>query len=168
MPADTISLIGMPGTGKSTVGVILAKQLGMRFVDSDIELQSQRGRCLQDILEIEGFLALRALEEEVLLSIDLHDAVLATGGSAIYSQSALQRLKACGPIVNLETEVGLLKERINRAPARGIASDPALTLDEVLAERAPLYDRHATFTIPTAALSPDEIAAEIIRRVALA
>ncbi len=157
----TISLIGMPGSGKSTVGIILAKQLGMRIVDSDLDIQSRAGRSLQSILDMEGYTALRRREEDVLLDIDLHNAVLATGGSAVYSDAAVARLQAAGPLVYLQTDLAALRQRIAAAPPRGIASDPALSLEQLCAQRIPLYERFASLTIVTDGKTPQQIATDI-------
>ncbi len=92
----TISLIGMPGAGKSTVGVVLAKLCGLAFVDTDLAIQSHAGATLQDILEREGYLHLREIEEGILLGVALENAVIATGGSVVYSEVAMRRLRSAG------------------------------------------------------------------------
>ena len=94
---DTISLIGMPGAGKSTVGVILAKLAGLRFADTDLEIQLRAGATLQEILERDGHLHLRALEEQVLLALPLDGAIISTGGSVVYSEAIMRRLREAGP-----------------------------------------------------------------------
>jgi len=137
----TVSLIGMPGAGKSTAGVLLAKELGLRFTDTDLDIQQQAGMTLQDILESRGHLPLRALEEQVLLSVNLEDAVIATGGSVVYSDAIMQRLKNAGPVVYLRVELAELERRVAAAPPRGIASD--LGYGAVYEERCPLYESYA-------------------------
>ncbi len=157
----TISLIGMPGAGKSTVGVVLAKLCGLAFVDTDLAIQSHAGATLQEILEREGYLHLRELEESILLSVALERAVISTGGSVVYSEPAMQRLRAAGPVVYLSADLDTLERRVAAAPLRGIASDAAQTFADVFAERTPLYERHADITVDASAGSADTVAALI-------
>ena len=147
MPSKTISLIGMPGAGKSSIGVILAKHCGLRFVDTDLDLQVRAGATLQEILERDGFQRLRQLEHEVLLTIDLAGAVIATGGSVVYSADAMRRLRAAGPVAYLRADLATLQKRVAAAPPRGIACDPELGYAAVFAERTPLYQRYADLTV---------------------
>jgi shikimate kinase len=137
----------MPGAGKSSIGVILAKRCGLRFVDTDLDLQVRAGATLQEVLERDGYQRLRQLEQEVLLTIDLEGAVIATGGSAVYSADAMRRLKAAGPVVYLQAGLATLQKRVANAPPRGIACDPGLGYATVFAERTPLYQRYADLTV---------------------
>jgi len=141
-----IILIGMPGSGKSTVGVQLAKTLGLNFIDTDIMIQTQEGRQLQDIQDNDGHVTLRAIEEHVILGLDALGALISTGGSAIYSDTAMQHLKSLGIIVFLEVSVDELKKRINGQGPRGIACSEGQTFSDIHAERAPLYRRYADIT----------------------
>ena len=159
---DTISLIGMPGAGKSTVGILLAKLGGLRFADTDLDIQVREQATLQEILERDGHLRLRAIEEEVLLEIPLEQTVVSTGGSVVYSERAMARLRAAGPTVYLQTDLATLEQRVAAAPPRGIASSMAESYAEVFAERTPLYRRFADLTIDTAGKTPDALAAEIL------
>ena len=161
----TISLIGMPGCGKSSVGVLLAKLTGLRFIDSDLDIQRREGATLQQIIERSDYHYLRRVEEQVLLDLALDDAVLATGGSAVYSAAAMQRLAAAGPLVYIEVQPELLRERIRRAPPRGIAGDPAQSFADMFAERTALYRRHATLTLDAGRDTPEDIALRIQRRL---
>lgn len=161
----TISLIGMPGAGKSTVGVILAKLCGLRFVDSDIDIQLREGATLQEILEVHGHRYLRAVEEEVLLALPLERAVIATGGSVVYSPRIMARLRAAGPVVYLRVELPTLERRVAAAPLRGIASAAGLSFADIHAERCPLYERYADLTVDATAASADAIAAQILHRL---
>lgn len=165
MPANTISLIGMPGAGKSTIGVVLAKLSGRRFVDTDLDIQVRAGATLQQILDSRGHQYLRALEQEVLLGIDLDGAVIATGGSAVYSEPAMQRLKIAGPVVYLEASLATLEKRVAAAPLRGIACDPGQTFTDIFAERTPLYLRYADLIVDAAAGSPEAVATTILREL---
>ena len=150
MPAmnpDTISLIGMPGAGKSSVGVLLAKLLGLNFVDSDLLIQVRNSASLQAILERDGYLRLRQLEEEVLLQTPLAATLLATGGSAVYSEAAMSRLRQLGPVVFIDTPLPVLMERVDDEHQRGIARAPGQDFGDIFAERQPLYQRYAEITV---------------------
>lgn len=161
----TISLIGMPGAGKSTVGVILAKVGGLRFVDTDLEIQQREHATLQQIIEERGYLHLRAIEQEILLETDLDNAVISTGGSVVYSARAMQRLRAAGPVVYLEVDLATLQRRVAAAPLRGIASPSQHTYAEVYAERTPLYRQYADVTVDAGMACADSVAAAILQRV---
>lgn len=161
----TISLTGMPGAGKSTVGVILAKLCGLRFIDTDLDIQVRENATLQHILERDGYQRLRAIEQEVLLAIPLEHAIISTGGSVVYSQPGMRRLKAAGAVVYLEADLATLEQRVSAAPLRGIACDPGQTYARVFAERTPLYKRYADITIDASGAGPDAVAAEIFARL---
>jgi shikimate kinase len=166
MTATTISLIGMPGAGKSTIGVLLAKYLGMRFTDTDLDIQVRAGATLQHLLEREGYQRLRALEQEVLLDIALSGAVIATGGSAVYSEAAMHRLRTAGPVVYLEVDFDTLQGRVAAAPLRGIACPAGQDFAAICAERAPLYRRYCDVTVNGAG-TPERVAAAILRELGL-
>lgn len=159
----SISLIGMPGAGKSTVGVLLAKLSGLRFVDTDLDIQVRARATLQQILEKAGYRHLRALEQEVLLDIDLDGAIISTGGSVVYSQSIMHRLRTAGPVVYLDVDLPTLTRRVAAAPLRGIACDASHGLTDVFAERTPLYRRYADVTVNAANGTPDAVAAAILQ-----
>ena len=160
--ATTISLIGMPGAGKSTIGVVLAKLGGLAFVDTDLDIQLKANATLQQILEREGYRRLRAIEQEVLLAISLKRSVVATGGSVVYSEEAMARLKKSGPVVYLELDLPTLQRRVSTAPPRGIASDAGQDYAEIFAERTPLYRHYADFTINAGSGSPEALASSIL------
>lgn len=138
-----VILIGMPGSGKSTLGVQLAKCLGLNFVDTDLLIQTQQGRQLQDIIDDQGYQALRQIEEHILQNIQLKNTVIATGGSVVYSQKAMQHLKSLGLVVFLEVELAILNKRVNNETSRGIARPKGQTFTDVYNERTPLYDLYA-------------------------
>lgn len=163
---DTISLIGMPGAGKSTIGVLLAKLSGRRFVDTDLDIQVRAGATLQQILERDGHLQLRALEQQVLLDVDLAGAVIATGGSVPYSDAAMQRLRAAGPVVYLEADLATLEQRVAAAPPRGIASDSNQDFAGIFAERTPLYSHYADLRVDATGSGPEAVAAIILQWLA--
>ena len=160
--AATINLIGMPGAGKSTVGVLLAKLTGLRFTDTDLEIQVREAATLQQIVERDGYRRLRAIEQEILLAIPLDKAVISTGGSVVYSEPAMRRLQAAGPTVYLAADLSTLEQRVAAAPLRGIASNSGDSFAQVYAERTPLYQRYADLTVDAAAHSPDALAAQIL------
>lgn len=162
---DTISLIGMPGAGKSTIGVILAKLCGLRFVDTDLDIQVNAGATLQDILERDGYLYLRELEQDVMLAVELRRAIVATGGSVVYSPASMHRLKMAGPVVYLETDLATLQQRVAGAPPRGIASDSGQGFPEIYAERTPLYRQYADLMVDAGKGTPQTVAAEILRKL---
>jgi shikimate kinase len=159
----TISLIGMPGAGKSTVGVLLAKLVGLQYTDTDLSIQQREQASLQDVLEREGHVNYRRIEEEVVLAEPLDERVVATGGSVIYSDTAMQRLLAAGPVVYLRVDVETLKQRIAINPLRGIASDGAQSYEDIYAERTPIYERYATHSVDAVGGNADAIAALIVQ-----
>jgi shikimate kinase len=165
MRANTISLIGMPGAGKSTIGVVLAKLSGLRFVDTDLDIQVRAGATLQQILDSDGYQHLRDLEQDVLLGIDLESAIIATGGSVVYSEAAMQRLKAAGLVVYLEAELATLEQRVAAAPLRGIACHAGQDFTDIFAERTPLYRRYADLTVDATAGIPETVALVILKRL---
>jgi shikimate kinase len=161
---SNIILIGMPGAGKSTVGVILAKQASLQFVDTDILIQSLQKRTLQDIVDSDGYENLRQIEEETLIGIDIRNCVIATGGSAVYSDRAMQQLKRDGIAVFLDLDLGVLESRVKDYSRRGLAKRPDQDFADLFLERTLLYRKYADITISNSNLTPEEISAEIIER----
>ena len=162
---ETISLIGMPGAGKSTVGVLLAKMAGLGFRDTDLDIQLHAKATLQEILEREGHLSLRAIEEEILLEIPLGNSVISTGGSVVYSEAAMTRLASAGPVIYLKSDFATLEQRVASTPNRGIASGTEQSFAEVFAERIPLYQRYADITIDTVRFTAEEVAVRVLEAV---
>ena len=156
-----IVLIGMPGSGKSTVGVILAKETAMGFVDTDLSIQTAQGRTLQDILDGDGHMALREIEEKILLGLELKNHVIATGGSAVYSTAAMEHLKRNGIFVFLKVDLPTIRARVDNFDTRGIAKRPDQTMEELFQERHELYSRYADITIDGRDL-PQEVACRAI------
>jgi shikimate kinase len=159
---ESIVLIGMPGVGKSTVGVLLAKELAREFVDTDLMIQTREGKTLQDIVYETDFQHLRALEEAEVLALNSDRHVIATGGSVVYSDRAMQRLKALGQVVFLDLDFNTLQGRIENFSTRGIASPANQNLDEIYTERLPLYRRYADITIDCRGKELPQVVAEII------
>lgn len=167
MPATTISLIGMPGAGKSTIGVVLAKLSGRRFVDTDLNIQVQAGATLQQLLDSKGYQYLRSLEEEVLLGIELGGAIIATGGSVVYSEVVMRKLTTAGPVVYLQVDLPTLQQRVAAAPLRGIACAAGQDFAGIFAERTPLYKRYADLVVDASAGTPETVARAILQALEL-
>ena len=142
-----IVLIGMPGAGKSTTGVILAKALRRQFIDTDLVIQEHAGRLLQDIIDTEGPDAFKTLEEETVLSLHCQSAVIATGGSVVFSGRAMKHLKSNGVVVYLKISFDDMERRLRNITTRGIVLSRGETLQEMYDERIPLYERYAAITV---------------------
>jgi shikimate kinase len=162
---DNIILIGMPGAGKSTVGVILAKLTSRDFMDTDLLIQISERRPLQEIVDRDGHMALRRIEEDVILSLDCRRHVIATGGSAVYSDPAMAHLRSIGIIVFLDLELDTLQSRIRDFDTRGLAKRPGQGLKDLFEERLPLYNRYADVTVDCSGLTQEEVGAAIIREI---
>ncbi len=160
-----IVLIGMPGSGKSTVGIILAKLTSKSFVDTDVLIQINEGRSLQAIVDNDGHMVLRAIEERVLLTLECQNHVISTGGSAAYSESAMHHLKGDGIVVFLHADLDTLRGRIRNFDTRGLAKRPDQTFEDLFQERLSLYSRYADFTIETVGYSQEEVCSHIIEAV---
>lgn len=165
MGKSNIILIGMPGSGKSTVGVILAKLLAKRFMDTDILIQNRANRSLQDIVDNDGHMVLRRIEEEVLLSIRCKNHVIATGGSAAYSEAAMQHLQKDGITVFLRANLPTLKERIHNYETRGLAKRPEQSFQDLFEEREVLYKRYSSISVECSNLTQDQVADAIAQRI---
>ncbi len=157
--------IGMPGSGKSTVGVLAAKRLGMGFVDTDLLIQEEAGRTLQEIVDQDGYQALRHIEEQVLLKLSVENQVISTGGSAVYSDAAMRHLKANGTVVFLDIPLDVVIQRIGDYSLRGISRRPDQSLSELFDERFALYSRYADITVKGEGLTQDQVCEAIIRHL---
>ena len=164
---ENIILIGMPGCGKSTVGVVLAKALGMDFIDSDLLIQRREGKRLARIIEEMGDDGFRDVENEVNASIDAQGCVIATGGSVIYGQEAMAHLRSIGTVVYLQLSYAQVEERLGDLHARGVTVKPCQTLRDLYNERCPMYERHAHVTIPCDGLRLREVVAQIRQTLGL-
>jgi len=162
---SNLVLIGMPGSGKSTVGVILAKKTSRDFVDTDLLIQTSQGRNLQDIVDHDGYVALRHIEERVLLDLSVRNHVIATGGSAVYSDQAMAHLKSDGLAIFLDVDSATLESRIPDFSTRGLAKRPDQSLSELFKERFGLYARYADITIKCDKLTHEEVCARIIEEI---
>ena len=147
MNRDNIVLIGMPGVGKSTVGVVLAKNMGYSFVDSDLLIQEQEGKLMHEIIEERGLDGFNEVENQVNSSIDISRAVIATGGSVVYGAQAMEHLKQIGTVVYLSLPFEELSERLGDLNERGVSIRDGQTLEDLMQERTPLYEKYADVTI---------------------
>jgi shikimate kinase len=160
--SSNIVLIGMPGSGKSTVGIILAKMMSRSFVDTDILIQTKQRRPLQEIIDAEGHMELRRIEEEILLDMRCVNHVIATGGSAVYSHVAMKHLKSDGTAVFLKADIGALRSRIHNFETRGLAKRPDQSFADLFAERSALYTRYADITIECSDTSQEAVCGKIM------
>ena len=148
---NNVTLIGMPGSGKSTVGVLLAKALGLQFLDTDLLIQEREGALLQDVVDRLGVEPFLDLEGAVLAGLDCAGTVIAPGGSAVCREAGIARLRTLGRVVYLHVPLAELERRVNNITTRGIAMAPGETLAHVFARREPLYRRYAHLTVEVAA-----------------
>ncbi|MGD8541370.1 MAG: shikimate kinase [Desulfobacteraceae bacterium] len=162
---SNVILIGMPGVGKSTVGVLLAKELGLSFLDTDLGIQAAQGRSLQAIIDREGVARFREIEERCVLALTCRRHVIATGGSVVYSPRAMAHLGAMGAIVLLELDAEGLMLRLGNLQTRGVLRAPGQTIAELCSERRPLYRRYAHLRIDCRDQTPDALVARIVARL---
>ena len=151
-----ITLIGMPGAGKSTIGVLLAKSLLMDFVDTDLLIQQKYSSSLCDIINKKGIEEFLKIENNVICSRSFSNCVIATGGSAVYGEEAMEKLKAAGKVIYLKLSPEELEKRINNIHTRGIAMKEGTTIAALYGERAPLYEKYADITIECSGMTPEE------------
>ena len=164
---NNIVLIGMPGAGKSTNGLLLAKALGKDFIDTDVLIQVRAGKTLQQIMNETDYVELRRIEESVLTGIDVQNFVIATGGSAVYSSAGMKHLGRNAMIIYLDTPLPTLQERIHDKDTRGIACHPNQSFDDLFNERTKLYRRYADVTIDCDQHSPEKVVGAILTNTIL-
>lgn len=162
---SNIVLIGMPGAGKSTVGVVLAKRLGRIFVDSDLVIQERQGMLLHEIIEEKGLYGFLQVEEAVNASLEMSGAVIATGGSVIYGEKAMEHLKRISTVVYLQLPFATIAERLGDLNERGVALQDGQSLRSLYEERVPLYEKYADIVIPCENKMLREIVVEIAKRL---
>ena len=158
-----IVLIGMPGAGKSTVGVVLAKRMGMSFMDSDLVIQEQEGKTLHEIIEERGTEGFLEVENRVNASIQPRNTIIATGGSVIYGKSAMEHLSEIGKVCYLKLSYESIDERLGDLEQRGVALKTGQSLIDLYKERIPLYEKYANITIDCENKNIREIVSEIAR-----
>lgn len=140
---ENIILIGMPWSGKSTTGVLLAKALAMPFVDTDVLIQASEGKTLQEIINMEGVAAMRQREEQHILALECRGHIIATGGSVVYSDTAMKHLKRSGRCYYLQLPLSVVESRATNIDYRGLVREPGQSLADLYAIREPLYRRYA-------------------------
>jgi shikimate kinase len=166
MKKDNIILIGMPASGKSTVGVILAKILGYNFVDADIVIQEKEGRKLSEIIETEGIDGFIEVENRLNAGIEAQKTVIATGGSVVYGKEAMDHYKNIGRVVYLKVDMDNLTKRLRDVKQRGVVMRDGQSLISLYNERTVLYDRYADITVDEKDHSMEEVVADILSALA--
>ena len=144
---NNITLIGMPGAGKSSIGVVLAKVLGYQFIDSDLLIQKAEKRTLSEIIADEGTEGFKAIENRVNASIQVENTVIATGGSVVYGKEAMEHLKSIGTVVYLKQNLRVLQRRLRNLKGRGVVLKEGQTLVDLYKERTVLYEKYADITV---------------------
>ena len=156
MEKNNITLLGMPGVGKSTIGVILAKILGYKFIDTDLIIQEQEGRLLKTIIAEDGIESFMALENKTIANLTAEKAVIATGGSAVYGAEAMARLGQIGAVVYLQLDLKTLSQRLKNIKNRGVVFKEGQNLTDIFQERVPLYEKYADLIINEDHKGPEE------------
>ena len=162
---DNIVLIGMPGVGKSTVGVILAKVMGYQFIDADIVIQQQEGRLLHEIIEEEGTEGFIQVENRVNASLSASHAIIATGGSVVYGKEAMEHLREIGTVVYLEVSFPVLEKRLAGIKGRGVVLKEGQNLYDLYLERTPLYESYADIRISETGLDIEQTVEQIVSQL---
>ena len=162
---SNLTLIGMPGAGKSTIGIILAKNLGLGFIDTDVLIQINQQMPLQQIIDESDHLNLRVIEEKEILKINIENHVVATGGSVAYSEKAMAHLQNISKIIFLDVNFEKIKKRINNFATRGIAKAKNQTFKDLFEERQILYKKYAEITINCNKLDQEQLAAQIAKSI---
>lgn len=165
MAKNNIVLIGMPGVGKSTIGVILAKVLGYQFLDADLLIQKQEGKLLKDIIAEVGTDGFIEVENRVNAGIECTDTIIATGGSVIYGTQAMEHLKEIGTVVYLEVPFSILEQRLSDIKGRGVVLKDGQTLYDLYLERTPLYEKYADVRISEDGLNVEETVELLVNKL---
>ena len=165
MAKENVVLIGMPGAGKSTVGVVLAKKLGYSFIDSDLVIQDKYGKLLHELIEEHGVEGFWKIENDVNASIDTQKSVIATGGSAVYGEEAMEHLREIGQVVYLKLAFQEVADRLGDLNARGVTLMPGQTLADLYEERTPLYEKYAHIVVECDGKMLREVAIEVAESV---
>ena len=166
---DNVVLIGMPGAGKSTLGVVLAKILGYEFIDADLLIQSKLDKTLQKIIDACGPDGFIEVENEVLYTLSAKRAVIATGGSAVYSDEAMEHLRSIGTVVYLRVSYEELESRLGGLHERGVVmkNGMGMSLHDLYEERRPLYEKYADVTIDIDGLSVRDAARRLVDQLSM-
>ena len=158
---NNIILIGMPGAGKSTIGVVLAKKLGYEFIDSDIAIQNKHKKILQELINEHGIKGFEKIENDVNKSLNVQNSVIATGGSAIYGKEAMEHFNSIGTIIYLNLPYEEIEQRLGNLEERGVTIKKGQTLKDLYNERTPLYKKYANIVINCQGKTIREIVEEI-------
>lgn len=162
---DNIVLIGMPGVGKSTVGVILAKMIGYQFTDADLLIQKQEGKLLHEIIAEKGTDGFIEIEERVNASIEASHTIIATGGSVVYGKKAMEHLSCIGTVVYLKVPYDTLEKRLEDIKGRGVVIKEGQTLRTLYDERTPLYEKYADIEISEDGLNVEQTVEKLLERL---
>lgn len=162
---DNIVLIGMPGVGKSTVGVILAKMIGYQFTDADLLIQKQEGKLLHEIIAEKGTDGFIEIEERVNASIEASHTIIATGGSVVYGKKAMEHLSHIGIVVYLKVPYDILEKRLEDIKGRGVVLKEGQTLRTLYDERTPLYEKYADIEISEDGLNVEQTVEKLLERL---
>ena len=158
-------LIGMPGCGKSTVGVVLAKALAMDFIDSDLVIQKEMGMKLSQLIDQHGDESFRAIENRINAELTAENSIIATGGSVVYGEDAMRHLKDIGTVIYLKLSYEAIEDRLGDLHARGVPIQPGWTLRDLYNERVPLYEKWADITVDCEHLRLREVVEYIRKQV---
>ncbi len=160
---ENIILIGMPGAGKSTVGVVLAKNLGYGFLDSDLLIQEKEGKLLHEIISEQGLEGFQIIEDRVNSEIRARKSVIATGGSVVYGENAMEHLRQIGKVFYLKLPYEEIEARLGDLSERGVAIKSGMSLKDLYEERKPLYEKYADVILDCEDLQIRETVKEIVR-----
>lgn len=161
---SNIILIGMPASGKSTLGVVLAKTMNMRFLDTDLLIQEHESALLQEIINKQGNDYFKKIEQYILRSISETNTVISTGGSAVYYPDAMENFKRAGSILYLKAKLETIEERLNNITTRGITLAPGQTIQHLYEERIPLYEKYADITVSCDGFSVEQVVEKVVAK----
>lgn len=162
---NNIILIGMPGAGKSTIGVVLAKIMRKDFCDTDLLIQKSTGRALQDIIDKDGVEAFLDIEKDIVMNMSEQNCVIATGGSVVLREDAVNHLKKLGTVIYLRASFDALEKRIHNMDTRGIAFKGGQTLFDIYKDRTPIYEKYADIVVDCDNLDCNSVCEKIIEEV---
>ncbi|MDD5948249.1 MAG: shikimate kinase [Lachnospiraceae bacterium] len=162
---NNVTLIGMPGCGKSTIGVVLAKVLGYRFVDTDLLIQERESMLLHEIIREKGTEAFARIEEEVNAHVQGNKMVIATGGSVVYGQKAMEHLRSISTVVYIRLPLAELEHRLGNIRRRGVLLREGQTLTDLYEERCPLYEKYAHIAVDAMGMNVEQLMDEIVKRL---
>lgn len=165
MNRSNIILIGMPGSGKSTIGGKLAVKMSKTFLDTDLLIEASEKRSLQNIIDTHGYKTLLEIEENTLLHINQTDHIISTGGSAVYSEKAMSHLKKKGIMVFLDVHLEILQKRIDNLETRGLARRPDQSLEDLFYERHHLYRKYAEITVDNSCMTSSEACDAVLKEI---